>query len=69
MFPNGNGRHARLMTDILMKTVLKRKPFVWDSQNIDSNNTARTKYVAALKKADNGDYSMLLDFVRSKKLN
>ena len=64
-FPNGNGRHARLMTDIFMKTVLKQKPFSWDNENIDINTRARSKYIAALKKADTGDYSTLMDFVQS----
>jgi len=64
LFPNGNGRHARLMTDIFVKTVLKQEPFIWSEKNINIGDEVRSKYLAALRKADNGDYSMLLEFVR-----
>jgi len=64
LFPNGNGRHARLMTDVLMKTILKQKPFTWNTKDIDAGDEARKQYLSALRKADKGDYSMLLEFVR-----
>ena len=64
MFPNCNGRHARLMTDIFVTTILKQKPFSWSGKNIEIGDEVRSKYLAALRKADNGDYSMLLAFVR-----
>jgi Fic-DOC domain mobile mystery protein B len=62
LFANGNGRHARLMTDLLLEEVLKQKPFSWNAGNINAQD--RDAYLKALKKADNHDYSMLLDFVR-----
>lgn len=65
LFPNGNGRHARLMTDVLLKDVLKQKPFTWNVKNIDVENEVRNIYLNALRQADNHDYSMLLKFVRS----
>ena len=65
LFPNGNGRHARLMTDVLLKDVLKQKPFTWDVKNIDVGNEGRNIYLNALRQADNHDCSMLLKFVRS----
>ena len=64
-FPNGNGRHARLMTDILVETVLNQKPFTWSSKNIDIGDAVRNEYLEALRKADKGDDSKLLAFVRS----
>ncbi len=67
LFPNGNGRHARLMTDILLKDVLKQEPFTWNVKNINVKDDVRDIYLNALRKADNHDYSMLLDFVRSRK--
>ena len=66
LFANGNGRHARLMTDILLKEVLKQKPFTWTVKNIDSDNKVRDLYLRALRRADRHDYSMLLDFVHNK---
>ena len=65
LFPNGNGRHARLMTDVLLKDVLKQKPFTWDVKNIDVGNEGRNIYLNALRQADNHDCSMLLKFVLS----
>ena len=66
LFPNGNGRHARLMADVLLKEALGQKPFSWAMSDIDDENEVRDFYMNALRKADKGDYSMLLDFVRSK---
>ena len=65
LFPNGNGRHARLMTDILLKDVFKQKPFTWNVKSIDVEDNVRTVYLKALRAADQGDYTMLLEFVRS----
>lgn len=65
LFVNGNGRHARLMTDILLKEVLKQKPFTWNIHKINAEDKVRALYLKALKQADNLDYSVLLDFVRS----
>lgn len=67
LFANGNGRHARLMTDILLKEVLKQKPFIWNISNMDVDDQIRSLYLDALRKADSHDYSMLLDFVRKSK--
>ena len=65
LFPNGNGRHARLMTDLLLEWILNRPPFTWGSANLAKTGNDRAKYVESLKAADNGNYKQLLDFVRS----
>jgi fido (protein-threonine AMPylation protein) len=67
LFANGNGRHARLMTDISLTEVLKRKPFTWNVHNIHVEDDVRDLYLNALKKADSHDYSALLEFVRAEK--
>jgi len=64
LFANGNGRHARLVTDILLKEVLKQKPFTWNIKNINVE-AVRDQYLSALRWADNHDHSALLDFVRA----
>lgn len=66
LFANGNGRHARLMTDLLLKEVLEQKPFTWNASNIVGEDQIRDDYLEALRKADNHDYSMLLNFVRKQ---
>lgn len=63
-FANGNGRHARLMTDVLLKGV-GAAPFSWGSGDLVHAGDVRSDYLAALRAADSGDYSKLLDFVRS----
>ena len=62
-FPNGNGRHARMATDLLLKS-LGRERFSWGSGNLVDANTTRAKYVAALRAADGHDYGLLKVFVR-----
>ena len=64
-FPNGNGRHARLMTDTLLKNILKCKQFTWGSGNLRKSSDTRSIYINALRSADKGDYAKLRQFVRS----
>jgi Fic-DOC domain mobile mystery protein B len=63
-YPNGNGRHARLATDLLLRS-LGRDRFSWGSATLVDAGATRAAYVAALRAADNHDYSPLLVFVRS----
>jgi Fic-DOC domain mobile mystery protein B len=62
-FPNGNGRHARLMTDLLVMR-LGRPRFTWDSASLVDPNEARRRYIAALQAADARDIAPLLTFAR-----
>jgi Fic-DOC domain mobile mystery protein B len=63
-FTNGNGRHARMMVDLLIER-LGGKPFSWGGGSLADVGTLRTKYVDALKGADGHDIGTLLAFVRS----
>ncbi len=63
-FSNGNGRHARLMTDLLLKSQ-QVKPFSWGAINLTEMSTTRKAYIDALRAADKHNYQLLLDFVRS----
>jgi Fic-DOC domain mobile mystery protein B len=63
-FPNGNGRHARVITDALLRTV-GVVPFSWGSGSIDNPGVVRERYISSLRDADGGDYSALIRFVRS----
>jgi Fic-DOC domain mobile mystery protein B len=63
-FPNGNGRHARLMTDVLLKRH-GATAFAWGGANLESAGGARDRYLAALRTADAGDFAPLRAFVRS----
>lgn len=63
-FANGNGRHARLVTDKLI-VLLNRPRFTWGSHDLANASAVRKKYIAALRSADGYDYGPLLSFVRS----
>ena len=64
VFPNGNGRHARLAADLLAIR-LGREPFSWGHSDLVAIGDARNAYRAALKAADAGDLAPLLAFARS----
>lgn len=63
-FPNGNGRHARIMADTVLVRVYGAKPFDWaGGHDLQKMNERRTAYIAALRAADKGDLTLLLRFV------
>lgn len=64
-FPNGNGRHARMMADALLRS-LDQPSFSWGGGgNLVNVSEARTRYLEALRAADRDDYQPLLAFARS----
>jgi Fic-DOC domain mobile mystery protein B len=64
-FANGNGRHSRLMADTLLHS-LGQPAFSWGSGgSLVAANDVRSRYLAALRAADQGDHRPLLEFVRS----
>ena len=65
LFPNGNGRHARLIVDILLENVLGKPPFTWGSGNLIASGLDRKIYIESLIAADRDDYALLMDFTRS----
>lgn len=64
-FPNGNGRHARLMADIVLVHLLGQERFSWGQENLTNAGECRRRYIDALRTADRHDYGPLLNFVRS----
>ena len=64
-FPNGNGRHARLMADILLENVLGGSPFTWGNQDLSRPSEFRSRYIKALQEADAGNLIPLLKFAKS----
>jgi Fic-DOC domain mobile mystery protein B len=64
-FPNGNGRHSRLMADVLITKILKHPVFTWGTGNLVKQGDTRAVYLAAIKKADQGDIQPLITFARS----
>ena len=63
-FPNGNGRHARLMADLLIER-LGGEPFSWGGDSLADVGALRAAYIAALRAADGHDMGPLIAFARS----
>lgn len=64
-FPNGNGRHSRLMADVISKQVFGKDVFSWGEQTYKDRKQAREDYIAALKEADMENLIPLTQFARA----
>lgn len=62
VFPNGNGRHARLMADLLLSTLTGSR-FDWGRGSLATASELRAQYIAALQAADGGNYELLFKFL------
>ena len=62
-FPNGNGRHARIMADALLEKTYGAPPIDWaGGENLQNNSERRTQYINALRAADRGEFGLLFAF-------
>ena len=61
-FPNGNGRHSRMMADIIMESIFGKEIFTWHQSNMVKADATRKKYIITLREADNGNIKPLIDF-------
>jgi Fic-DOC domain mobile mystery protein B len=66
LFPNGNGRHARIMADVLLKSNGHNEIDWAGGFNLQAMNERRNQYIKALRIADGGDYASLLSFAGIK---
>jgi Fic-DOC domain mobile mystery protein B len=64
-FPNGNGRHSRLMADIIIKNIFQQEMFTWKRGDLQHSGSIRDEYLSAVRKADAGDLQSLITFARS----
>ena len=62
-FPNGNGRHARLLADLLAQQA-GLEPFSWGGASFTETSELRSAYINALRAADKGDFGPLMAFAR-----
>lgn len=67
-FPNGNGRHSRTMTDLLLD-LHGETVFSWGADRgelpLEEDGAVRDDYIVALQEADERRYAKLVQFVRS----
>ena len=67
-FPNGNGRHARISTDIYLEQYYDHPPIEWASGfDLQADSERRKAYILALRAADNHEFDALLQFVSNSK--
>jgi len=64
-FPNGNGRHSRLMADLIMEKLHGETFLSWGSSNLVNVTDKRKEYIAALKLADKRQIEPLISFAKS----
>lgn len=63
-FPNGNGRFSRLFAELILH-YNRQPPFSWGRCKLEEDSELRRKYIAALQKADQGEYKKLIEFADS----
>ena len=64
-FPNGNGRHSRLIADVLIEHGFGEHVFSWGSGNLAPKSNIRKQYLSALFEADKDNYGPLIKFART----
>jgi len=64
-FPNGNGRHSRMMADIISESIFGEEIFSWHESNMVESDETRKVYITALRAADNGDINPLIEFAKN----
>ncbi len=63
-FRNGNGRHARLITDIFLYSREHPLPEWPQTHLMSEGHQIRERYIAAMKSADQEDFSGLVQFIQ-----
>lgn len=61
LFPNGNGRHARILCDALSVHELETTPIRWGGGALQFDGGHRDAYIKALRAADGDNMQPLLD--------
>ncbi|MFI5148108.1 MAG: mobile mystery protein B [Bacteroidia bacterium] len=64
-FPNGNGRHSRLIADVIISHLFGNPVFTWNRNSLVKKGEARTSYLTAIKQADKGNIQPLISFART----
>lgn len=64
-FANGNGRHSRLMADVIVSQIFGKDVFSWGMKSPAPDGSQRKDYINAMREADRGNMEPLLNFARS----
>lgn len=63
-YPNGNGRHSRIMANIILMKIYKLPEIEWLGGNLVNESGTRKNYIDAMKLADRGNYKLLFDCIK-----
>jgi Fic-DOC domain mobile mystery protein B len=64
-FANGNGRHSRLIADLIMEKLFGGSFFFWGGNNLVNQTDSRLNYIKAIKLADANKMEPLIAFAKS----
>ncbi len=64
-YSNGNGRHSRLIADVIISHVFSKPVFTWGAGDLVKAGQIRKKYIESLRAADKGNYDQLSAFSRT----
>ena len=64
-FSNGNGRHSRLMADVMASHIFSKPVFTWNQRNLNKKGEPRNNYLKAIKEADKGNIKLLMKFAKT----
>jgi Fic-DOC domain mobile mystery protein B len=65
LFPNGNGRHARMFADLVLQRHFKAPRLPWGGTTLGNSGPRRAEYIGALQAADANNYTPLVEFCQS----
>lgn len=63
-YPNGNGRHGRIMADIIVEKLYELNKLEWITKDMLHEGAARDIYIDAMKSADKNDYKPLFGLIK-----
>jgi Fic-DOC domain mobile mystery protein B len=64
-FANGNGRHSRLIADLIMEKLFGGSFFSWGGNDLVNQTDSRLNYLKAIKLADANKMEPLIAFAKS----
>lgn len=64
-FANGNGRHSRLMADLIMEKVFEKPAFSWGGNSLVKQTDKRNIYIKAVQLGDKNELQPLIEFAQS----
>ncbi len=65
-YPNGNGRHSRIMADLILMKIYNLPEIEWIGDGLINESESRKAYIDAMRFADKGNFNLLLNCIKTK---